>query len=153
MKKEFTWKLNIHYAQLILSLSLSDPRYSIILNSEQENINPNIINIATTIPAPPIIAACDLMKSDATSRHPFEYKVNGDGASMHGFRCPPYVSWQHDSGIRPDDCQSRHESTPQHLSRVCVWSQDWVTARRLPYNFSDEYISCRMVTETFSRNT
>jgi len=41
-----------HFVQNLNKIS-----YSIILNKEHENIIPNIINTATAIPVPPIMAA------------------------------------------------------------------------------------------------
>lgn len=125
--------------------------YSIILNNEHENIIPNMISTATAIPVPPIIAACSFTKFVATTLQPFAYSVSGDGASIQGFRWPPYVTWQQDSGTKP--FQSLQLSMPQHLRRLCVSCQACVTARRLPYNFSDECISWRIVCCTFSRKT
>lgn len=125
--------------------------YSIILNKIRENTWANISKTATVMPAPAIIEACWRMNSVVTFRHPFTWRVRGDGASMHGFRCPPQVSWQHDSGMLP--YQSRYDSMPQHFKRVWVSSQASVIPRRFPYSGSVEYISCRIVCTTFSRNT
>lgn len=127
------------------------PAYSIALNSISANICAKIKKTATVTPAPAMIDACWRMNSVVTFRHPLMCSVSGDGASMHGFRCPPYVSWQHDSGMLP--YQSRYDSMPQQRSRVCVSSQANVMARRLPYSGSVEYISWRIVWMTFSRNT
>lgn len=125
--------------------------YSIALNSIRANICAKIKKTATVTPAPAMIDACWRINSVVTFRHPLMCSVSGDGASMHGFRCPPYVSWQHDSGMFP--YQSRYDSMPQQRSRVCVSSQADVIARRLPYSGSVEYISWRIVWMTFSRKT
>lgn len=125
--------------------------YSIDLNRISENMRANSNRMATEIPVEAMIFACSRINSVVTLRQPSTCNENGVGLFTHGFRWPPYASWQHDSGMAP--CQSWYDSMPQHFKRICVSSQANVTGRWLPYNLSVEYISWRIVCTTFSRNT
>lgn len=147
----FSFFLSLSQFNVTNNARLVHSAYCMLLNSINENIKANSNKTATPMPVPAIIEACSFKNSVVTLWHPLMCKVRGEGASMQGLRWPPYASWQHDSGITP--YQSRYESIPQHFNLVWVSSQANVTARRLPYNASDECISKRICCATLPRNT
>ena len=86
------------------------------------------------------------MKDEAVSRQPPLCTFHDDRFSAQ----LSLIDWQHDCGTSL--FQSRYELIPQHPSFVWASSQADLTAESDSYSEREEYIPCRTVSLTFSRN-